>query len=179
MEKIKIGRVVEIEGLNIIIEINEKEISEKINFKVGNQVTPVLINKLISITLLNGKELIGKIEKIVENSRFYTEENFKKQDNKICVFASLIGIYDYYTKKFDEGINNFPFINSEVYSISSEIKKNIMSISSEYKLKIGKSFNDNDVEIFANPDILFGKHLGIFGNTGTGKSCTVTSIIQG
>ena len=29
MEKIKIGRVVEIEGLNIIIEINEKEISEK------------------------------------------------------------------------------------------------------------------------------------------------------
>ena len=179
MEKIKIGRVVEIEGLNIIIEINEKEISEKINFKVGNQVTPVLINKLISIALLNGKELIGKIEKIVENNRFYTEENFKKQDNKICIFASLIGIYDYYTKKFDEGINNFPFINSEVYSISSEIKKNIMSISSEYKLKIGKSFNDNDVEIFANPDILFGKHLGIFGNTGTGKSCTVTSIIQG
>ncbi|WP_022819467.1 ATP-binding protein [Fusobacterium russii] len=179
MEKIKIGRVVEIEGINIIIEINEKEISEKINFKVGNQVTPVLINKLISIALLNGKELIGKIEKIVENNRFYTEENFKKQDNKICVFASLIGIYDYYTKKFDEGINNFPFINSEVYSISSEIKKNIMSISSEYKLKIGKSFNDNDVEIFANPDILFGKHLGIFGNTGTGKSCTVTSIIQG
>ncbi|WP_244267561.1 ATP-binding protein, partial [Fusobacterium nucleatum] len=179
MEKIKIGRVVEIEGLNIIIEINEKEISEKINFKVGNQVTPVLINKLISIALLNGKELIGKIEKIVENNRFYTEENFKKQDNKICIFASLIGIYDYYTKKFDEGINNFPFINSEVYSISSEIKKNIMSISSEYKLKIGKSFNDNDVEIFANPDILLGKHLGIFGNTGTGKSCTVTSIIQG
>ena len=179
MEKIKIGRVVEIEGLNIIIEINEKEISEKINFKVGNQVTPVLINKLISIALLNGKELIGKIEKIVENNRFYTEENLKKQDNKICIFASLIGIYDYYTKKFDEGINNFPFINSEVYSISSEIKKNIMSISSEYKLKIGKSFNDNDVEIFANPDILFGKHLGIFGNTGTGKSCTVTSIIQG
>ena len=179
MEKTKIGRVVEIEGLNIIIEINEKEISEKINFKVGNQVTPVLINKLISIALLNGKELIGKIEKIVENNRFYTEENLKKQDNKICVFASLIGIYDYYTKKFDEGINNFPFINSEVYSISSEIKKNIMSISSEYKLKIGKSFNDNDVEIFANPDILFGKHLGIFGNTGTGKSCTVTSIIQG
>ena len=44
MEKIKIGRVVEIEGLNIIIEINEKGISEKINFKVGNQVTPVLIN---------------------------------------------------------------------------------------------------------------------------------------
>ena len=179
MEKTKIGRVVEIEGLNIIIEINEKEISEKINFKVGNQVTPVLINKLISIALLNGKELIGKIEKIVENNRFYTEENLKKQDNKICVFASLIGIYDYYTKKFDEGINNFPFINSEVYSISSEIKKNIMSISSEYKLKIGKSFNDNDVEIFANPDILFGKHLGIFGNTGTGKSCTVTSIIKG
>ena len=67
MEKTKIGRVVEIEGLNIIIEINEKEISEKINFKVGNQVTPVLINKLISIALLNGKELIGKIEKIVEN----------------------------------------------------------------------------------------------------------------
>ena len=88
MEKIKIGRVVEIEGLNIIIEINEKEISEKINFKVGNQVTPVLINKLISIALLNGKEL-KRLLKIID----FIQKKILK--SKIIKFVFLLVLLEY------------------------------------------------------------------------------------
>lgn len=179
MERIKIGNIVEIEGLNIIVEITEKSISEKINFRVGSQITPLILNKLVSISLLNGNDIIGKIIKVYENNHFYSQDHFKKKENKICISCSLLGVYNSYLNTFDEGISNFPLINSDVYSISSKIKKSIMSISSDYKLKIGTSYDDNNIEIFANPDILLGKHLGVFGNTGTGKSCTVASIIQG
>lgn len=179
MDKIKIGKIVELEGLNIVVEVTEKNISEKINFRVGSQVTPLVINKLISINLLNGKEVIGKIEKIYENNHFYTQDYLKKNESKICILCNLIGVYDPYLEIFDEGIVNFPLINSDVYSTSSKIKKNIMNIDSKFKLKIGKSYSDNNIDIFADPDILLGKHLGVFGNTGTGKSCTVASIIQG
>lgn len=177
--KIKIGKVIEIEGLNIIVEVTEKNISEKINFKIGISIIPLIINKLISISLLNGNELIGKIDKIYENNHTYTQNYLSKEKSKVCISCTLVGTYNHYLKKFDDGINNFPLINSEVYSVSSDLKKIIMNIESDYKLRIGTSYNDSDIEIFANPDILLGKHLGIFGNTGTGKSCTVASIIQG
>lgn len=46
-------------------------------------------------------------------------------------------------------------------------------------LSIGKSaiFPDYDVKI--NIDKFFGSHSAILGNTGSGKSCTISSIIQG
>ncbi len=177
--KVKIGKIIEIEGFNIIVEVTEKNISEKINFKIGTSIIPLMINKLVSISLLNGNELIGKIDKIYENNHTYNQDYLKQQKSKICISCTLIGMYNHYLKSFDEGINNFPLINSEVYSVPSNLKKVIMNIEAEYKLKIGTSYMDREVEIFADPDILFGKHLGIFGNTGTGKSCTVASIIQG
>lgn len=177
--KVKIGKIIEIEGFNIIVEVTEKNISEKINFKIGTSIIPLMINKLVSISLLNGNELIGKIDKIYENNHTYNQDYLKQQKSKICISCTLIGMYNHYLKSFDEGINNFPLINSEVYSVPSDLKKVIMNIEAEYKLKIGTSYVDSEVEIFADPDILFGKHLGIFGNTGTGKSCTVASIIQG
>lgn len=181
MEKIKIGKIVEIEGINIVIQITEKDIADKITFKIGNKITPVLINKLISVDLFDGVKIIGRIEKIYDKNHYYDLSTFenKKKEDKICIECILIGTYNEFLKKFDEGISNFPLINSSIYSVTSELKKEIIKIQSKYRMKIGKSYNDSSVDIYANPDILLGKHLGIFGNTGTGKSCTVASIIQG
>ena len=179
MERLKIGKVVKLDGFSIIIEVIEENISENINFKIGIPISPIMINKLLSIKLLTGKQIICKIDKIYDKNFFHGNDDFKPKKNKIVLEALMIGIYDNYLKKFDEGINSFPLINSDVYSISDEIKKEILDISSNYKLKIGNSFGSTNIINYANPDLLFGKHLGIFGNTGSGKSCTVTSIIQG
>ena len=43
---------------------------------------------------------------------------------------------------------------------------------------IGTYIYDSNVSVGYNPNVLFGKHLGVFGNTGSGKTCTVVSIIQ-
>ena len=179
MERLKIGKVVKLDGFSIIIEVIEENNSENINFKIGIPISPIMINKLLSIKLLTGKQIICKIDKIYDKNFFHGNDDFKPKKNKIVLEALMIGIYDNYLKKFDEGINSFPLINSDVYSISDEIKKEILDISSNYKLKIGNSFGSTNIINYANPDLLFGKHLGIFGNTGSGKSCTVTSIIQG
>src|SRR5690606_2985232 len=77
------------------------------------------------------------------------------------------------------GINTFPIIGTEVFVLDNKVYKQLLTVTSDYKLEIGQSFVDESLKVTANPDILFGKHLGVFGNTGTGKSCTVASIIQG
>lgn len=46
------------------------------------------------------------------------------------------------------------------------------------KATIGTYIYDSTVPVGYDPDVLFGKHLGVYGNTGSGKTCTVVSIIQ-
>ncbi len=45
-------------------------------------------------------------------------------------------------------------------------------------MPIGTSPAFSDYKIKINPDKLFGKHAAILGNTGSGKSCTLASILQ-
>ena len=54
----------------------------------------------------------------------------------------------------------------------------IIDFEKDYFLPIGTSPAFSDYNIKINPDRFFGKHAAILGNTGSGKSCTVSSIIQ-
>ena len=71
MERLKIGKVVKLDGFSIIIEVIEENISENINFKIGIPISPIMINKLLSIKLLTGKQIICKIDKIYDKNFFH------------------------------------------------------------------------------------------------------------
>ena len=43
---------------------------------------------------------------------------------------------------------------------------------------IGNSRLALDAPVTIDPDKLFGRHVGVFGNTGSGKSCTVAGLIR-
>lgn len=46
------------------------------------------------------------------------------------------------------------------------------------RVAIGRSLLGNDAEVCIDPDKLFGRHLAVLGNTGSGKSCTVAGLIR-
>lgn len=174
-----IGKIVKIEGIHILIEITERDIANKITIFMGSGDFAVSINKLLFSVLPNGKKVVGRITKIFDRNMFDQTSFFSSAADKFLVEADLIGIYDEFLKKFDSGINHYPIIGSEVYAINERIQKTVLDIGSKWRIEIGRSFNDPNIVIAANPDILFGKHLGVFGNTGTGKTCTIATIIQG
>lgn len=175
----KIGKIIRIENLSVLVEITNNEIASNISLKSGINDYVVSINRFIYATLPNSKKIIARISKIYDRDLFVNESVFEDGKGKYLVEVDLVGIYDDYLKKFDTGINTFPIIGSEVYAISQEIYSSVLKIDSEYHIEVGKSYNDSTVSLYANPDILLGKHMGIFGNTGTGKSCTVASVLQG
>ncbi|WP_199426659.1 ATP-binding protein [Thermaerobacillus caldiproteolyticus] len=176
---VKIGKIIKIEGVNIQVEVIERDIATKLVQKNGVNDFIVSINKLIYCYLPNGKKIVARITKIYDKNAFITEDIFERGKEAYVIEAILLGIYDEFLNSFDTGINSFPIIGSEVYSINKDIYRSVTQINSDYKIQIGRSYNDETIQVYANPDVLFGKHLGIFGNTGTGKSCTVASIIQG
>lgn len=178
MNDIKIGRILRIEGLDILIQITE-DVSDRLLIYNDCSDFIVSINRLIYSKLPSGKIIIAKIAKIFEKSLFAKEDLFKVAEDKYLLEAKLIGIYDNFLKKFDSGINTFPIIGSEVYAVNGDIYNVVLEIDSKYKLEIAESYHNPNIKICANPDILLGKHLAIVGNTGTGKTCTVASIIQG
>ncbi|RSK49679.1 ATP-binding protein [Bacillus canaveralius] len=176
---VKIGKIIKIEGLTIHIEIIEKDVANKLVLKYGINDYVVSINKMIYSVLPNGKKIIARITKIFDKNTLNQEDIFIQQQDSFVLEATFIGIYDEFLQNFDSGINTFPIIGSEIFSINQMMYKSVVQVNSPYRLQIGVSYEDNQLDISANPDILFGKHMGVFGNTGTGKSCTVTSVIQG
>jgi hypothetical protein len=178
-ENITIGKIVKIEGLNITVEITREQDIRKILLQWNITDYLVSIHKYIFAFLPNNTKIIARITKIFDKELFKADNIYDKEHPKYLIEASLTAIYDDFTKKLDTGINTFPIIDTDVFVLDNIIYKQLLTVSSDYKLEIGKSFIDESLIVTANPDILFGKHLGVFGNTGTGKSCTVASLIQG
>lgn len=177
MDSIKVGKIVQIEGLKLVIHITE-DVSSKLIIQNDISDYVISINKLLCSKLPSGMLAISKITKIYDKS-LYKSEFPQAFDGVYLIEASLIGIYDRVLERFDSGINTFPIIGAEVYAINKNIYNKVMEIDSKYKLHVGNSYHDLDIKVYANPDVLFGKHLAVIGNSGTGKSCTIASAIQG
>ncbi|NUV00461.1 hypothetical protein XO12_10300 [Marinitoga sp. 1154] len=176
---VEIGKIVEISGMKILVEVTENSKINKLQNNYGNSIFPISLNKLVFSKLPNNKKIIGRIIKISDKNLFKgnTLEHYDK--NKYILEILLMGIYDEYINSFDTGINTFPLIGIKVYSLPEKLEKELFSKKTKNYLEIGNSFNNSSVTVKCDPDILFGKHLGVFGNTGTGKTCTIVSIIQG
>jgi uncharacterized protein len=174
-----IGKLVKIDGLNIIIEIAREEDIRKIILQWNIKDYPVSVHKYVYGFLPNGKKIIARINKVFDKELFRADSIYVRENPKYLVEANLSAIYDDFTKKLDTGINTFPIIGTDIFVLNHNIYKQLLTVTSKFKLEIGESFLDETLKVTANPDVLFGKHLGVFGNTGSGKSCTVASIIQG
>lgn len=80
--------------------------------------------------------------------------------------------------KFQRGVHSFPSIGSPVLIPTDLQLKSIVESGSNRRVHIGNSPLTANAEVRIDPDRLFGRHLAILGNTGSGKSCTVAGIIQ-
>ena len=178
-ENIIIGKIVKIDGLNITIEISREQDIRKILLQWNIKDYLVSIHKYVFAYLPNNRKIIARITKVYDKELFKTDNIYDKELPKYLIEATLTAIYDDFTKKLDTGINTFPIIGTDIFVLDNNIYRQLLTVSSDYKIDIGQSFIDESLKVTANPDILFGKHLGVFGNTGTGKSCTVASLIQG
>ena len=80
--------------------------------------------------------------------------------------------------KFQRGVHSFPSIGSPVLIPTDLQLKSIVESGSNRRVYIGNSPLTANAEVKIDPDRLFGRHLAILGNTGSGKSCTVAGLIQ-
>lgn len=80
--------------------------------------------------------------------------------------------------KFTRGTDAFPSVGDSVLLPTDQQLNSIIESGENRRVKIGDSPLANNAEIKIDPDRLFGRHIAVLGNTGSGKSCSVAGLIQ-
>ena len=78
----------------------------------------------------------------------------------------------------ERGVYAFPSVGEPVLIPTDEQLKAIVESSENRRVKIGVSPMAANADVCIDPDKLFGRHLAVLGNTGSGKSCSVAGLIQ-
>ncbi|WP_228374122.1 helicase HerA domain-containing protein [Salmonella enterica] len=102
----------------------------------------------------------------------------KQKKYERFVELNILGYF--FEGKFFSGIKYLPMINDRLYLISDDKISEIYSFSKNTKtplINIGRSMLE-ELPINIPINGVFNSHIGIFGNTGSGKSNTLAKLYQ-
>ncbi|NLG78561.1 MAG: ATP-binding protein [Firmicutes bacterium] len=79
---------------------------------------------------------------------------------------------------FRRGSDVLPSVGAPALLPTDEELRAIVESGEKKRVCIGTSPLANDAKVYVDPDRLFGRHLAVLGNTGSGKSCSVAGLIR-
>lgn len=183
----QVGHIVSVDSLTVYVKLED---NLKSLYKSGfHEIYPIArINSYIIIPV--GADRIVAIVNRVQNR----EETELSKSNKALFLtessrylsATMIGTIEN-NKKYVMGVYNYPILDNPVWYVVREDLEKIfdqkketeqVNFEEDFYLPVGTSPAFPDFQIKINPDKFFGKHAAILGNTGSGKSCTLASILQ-
>mgnify|MGYP004627436885 CR=1 FL=1 len=137
-----------------------------------------ITDSTVEVELIKTGEIIPNLMNLYvvffdDNSKLLGEVHSIK-DNSICI--DLKG--EFVGEKFIAGTIKKPTLSSKIRVINEEELNVILGTNNEENIYIGKSPIYPGKNIYSNINDLFSNHLAIFGNSGSGKSCSVSRIIQ-
>lgn len=178
---LKIGKVISVKGRQVEVLVDKTKNTSHLLFN-GELIKNVSVGSYIKISK-GFQEIVGKIdgEFISEDKNFASKEYKRERDkNKRILNISLLGYFDAST--FKQGIKELPLIDNECSLLTQNefdgvhnFIKTINGIKDD-EIKIGKLSSEHGVEIKVGVNSLFASHIGIFGNTGSGKSYTLAGL---
>lgn len=159
-----------------------------------NTGTPTLFPRINGFVLIPNEvgSLVGLISWIgVENSQYPKRKGYKDFDlidlpfplrkMSITPMGTLKQVGKISEKKYvlDRGVYSFPSIGDTVIlPTDAQLKSIVENKEPNSVVKIGTAPIAANADVTINPDKLFGRHIAILGNTGSGKSCSVAGVIR-
>lgn len=159
-----IGRIVEVRGINV-------------KAKLFRLLPPYLINNgiVVSAPKINSfvKTKVG-LDTII--CQVNGEYNVEKEDKATDYYIDLTvkGYIDH--GKFIQGLRMLPIVSSNLSLLNNDDYAIIYDFDKDHSFFIGKDLFEINKDIYLNFNNLMPTHIGIFGNTGSGKSNTLANI---
>lgn len=80
--------------------------------------------------------------------------------------------------QFRRGADTFPTVGDHVLLPTQKQLLAIVESGEKKRIQIGTSPLAGNARVLVDPNRLFGRHLAVLGNTGSGKSCSVAGLIR-
>lgn len=185
-----IGRVLSVDNFRVYIRIDD---DLRGSYKSG-------INDIYEIARINSYLIIPvgaeRVVALITRITMREEMEFDRTSSTITlpssaryISATMLGTIanDGDKDKFIQGVYNFPTLDNPVWYVTEKDlaqifddhqNKDSIDYAKDFYLPIGTSPAFSNYSVKICPDQFFVKHAAILGNTGSGKSCTFTSIIR-
>ncbi len=173
-DSILIGYLTEVRGDGMDARIAEEHATESPVIKVGDE--EILAGHLGSYVVIRQSDIgvLALVFKMWELDRFDGQGN-RMSDR----FISLIPVGEIQGENnFVRGVRHYPTPGAKVYAVGLNEINAIFSKFRDYQFFIGQLASHKDYHLSLDPRALFGRHFAIIGQSGSGKSWTVTSLIQ-
>jgi hypothetical protein len=174
----RIGEVYSVDGRTICVKVDRDKNLSHLVYQ-GDIVKNVSVGSYVKI-LKGYTQLVAKVEcEYIKENKIVDQNYHAKSDEIIRLLnMKLLGYFEngcYY-----KGVKELPLIgnicllmdNAEFGLIHKFAKPDEPSIT------IGHLLNDENVSIEIGINKLFTSHIGIFGNTGSGKSYTLAKVYK-
>ncbi|HCT5133382.1 ATP-binding protein [Aeromonas caviae] len=81
-------------------------------------------------------------------------------------------------KTFDRGSLLLPVPTEHAFLVDKNTLDKMFSADGEHNFPLGKLSMNKSIDLMINGNRFFSKHIAVVGSTGSGKSCTVASMLQ-
>ncbi|NLK37170.1 MAG: DUF87 domain-containing protein, partial [Epulopiscium sp.] len=177
-EFMKLGQVVEVRGQKIRARVFENKNGPILLYK-GDIIKNVSVGSFIKIPK-GFISIIGKIEgeHISELREQNAAQRFQKESDSIerMIDISVLGVMEHGV--FMKGMVEIPLVFSDVYILEEYELQRVFSFFEDKQnaVALGNIAEYKDYKLYVDAQLLFGSHIGIFGNTGSGKSNTLATL---
>ncbi len=175
MNPLKIGNVIRIENGQIEVVVTAKDLNlehEGHTYRVGQ------LGSYVTLPM-NTRTLVGFVTAL--GLQDATTIDIEPQ---LIMKVQLLG--EIQEGKFSRGVNEFPIVGDDVWvavrndfeNIFGSFDQLLAGTKHPQSFTLGKFALNTDFEVKVLGTELFSKHVSVVGNSGSGKSCTTTKILQ-
>lgn len=174
----RIGKVVEIIGQAVKVRVDTGKNTSSLLYK-GEIIHNISVRGYVKIKK-GFEEMVGVIEgeSVKEEQEFVGSYLSNKEKIHRILTVKILGFIE--NDNFKRGIKELPLIDNTCYLLTKEEFNKIHKFVeiADKPIEIGKLENDDGQKIELGINKLFASHIGIFGNTGSGKSYTLAKLYR-
>ncbi|MFA5312221.1 MAG: ATP-binding protein [Methanomassiliicoccales archaeon] len=175
----KIGTVVSVDGRIVRIKVDKSKNTSHLLYK-GELLKNISVGGYIKI-IKGFTKIVGKVDgEFTNEDPILSKKEYGSEKEKInrVLAVSLLGFFN--GNEFERGIKELPLVGNECFLLQNVEFNNVHDFirDGDDPINLGRLSLEKGQSINVGVNSLFASHIGIFGNTGSGKSYTLAKIYR-
>jgi len=165
-----IGSIVEVTGAEFVAQLISEDDGFVPEIKLGKDT--IRIGQVGAYMLVKQ----GHNRSLVIVESMWNEQSTEAETTRMLRLSPL-GELDQ-NDNFRRGVTHYPTTGAEVHIVTADTLSRLFVEFDAANYNVGKLSSFESIDVFLDASAFFGRHVAILGQSGSGKSWSVTSLVQ-